>query len=332
MTMITRRRLHRFAQAALLALAAQAGTVGLMGAAHAETSAARIIVGFPAGGGFDAVARMLADKLRVELKRPVMVDNRPGAGGRMAVETLKTAPRDGSVVMLGPEALVSLYPYTLRKLNYDPAKDLTPIGTVSEFPFTFITGANPAVKSLGEYITWAQKNADKANYGVPARGSQHHFFGILLGKTIGIKMEDIPYQGSAPMLIGVMGGQISAGIDVMGSSLEQHRAGKVRVVAVSSPQRMPQLPDVPTFAELGYPDITGMGFNALYAPSGVSQEVVATWSNALIKVMADPSVREQLMQQGSMPVGKGPEDLAERGRKAALRWAPIIKESGFVGD
>ena len=145
-------------------------------------------------------------------------------------------------------------------------------------------------------------------------------------------MEDIPYQGSAPMLIGVMGGQISAGIDVLGSSLEQHRAGKVRVVAVSSPQRMPQLPDVPTFAELGYPDITGMGFNALYAPSGVSKEVVATWSNALIKVMADPYVREQLMQQGSMPVGKGPEDLAARGKSAAMRWAPIIKESGFVGD
>lgn len=332
MPIITRRRLHRFAQAALLALTTQAGSMVLMGAAHAEPGAARIIVGFPAGGGFDAVARMLADKLRVELKRPVMVDNRPGAGGRIAVEALKAAPRDGSVVMLGPEALVALYPNTMRKLNYDPIKDLTPIGTVSEFPFAFITGAEPAVKSLSEYIAWAQRNPGKANYGVPARGTQHHFFGVLLGKTIGIKMEDIPYQGSAPMLIGVMGGQISAGIDVLGSSLEQHRAGKVRVVAISSPQRMPQLPDVPTFAELGYPDITGMGFNALYAPSGVSKEIVTTWSNALIKVMADSSVREQLMQQGSMPVGKGPEDLAARGKKAAMHWAPIIKESGFVGD
>ena len=181
MPMITRRRLHRFAKAALLVLTAQMGTTGLMSQAHAEASPARIVVGFPAGGGFDAVARMLADKLRVELKRPVMVDNRPGAGGRMAVETLKAAPRDGSVVMLGPEALVALYPYTMRKLNYDPVKDLTPIGTVSEFPFTFITGSDPAVKSLGEYITWAQKNPGKANYGIPARGSQHHFFGILLG-------------------------------------------------------------------------------------------------------------------------------------------------------
>ena len=326
MPLITRRKLLHCAQAALLALAGSTGT------AHADAGPARIIVGFPAGGGFDAVARLLADKLRTELKRPVMVDNRPGAGGRMAVETLKAAPRDGSVVMLGPEALVALYPYTMRKLNYDPARDLTPIGTVSEFPFTFITGADPAVRSLAEYIAWARKNPEKANYGVPARGSQHHFFGILLGQTIGIPMEDVPYQGSAPMLIGVMGGQISAGIDVLGSSLEQHRAGKVRVVAVSSPQRVPQLPDVPTFAELGYPNITGMGFNALYAPSGVSQQVVATWSQALTKVLADPGVREQLMQQGSLPVGKGPEDLATRGREAAARWAPIIKASGFVAD
>lgn len=234
--------------------------------------------------------------------------------------------------MLGPEALVAIYPHTMRKLNYDPIKDLTPIGTVSEFPFTFITGAYPAVNSLSDYVAWAQKNPEKTNYGVPARGSQHHFFGLLLGKAIGIKMEDIPYQGSAPMMIGVMGGQTSAGIDVLGSSLEQHRAGKVRIVAISSPQRMPQLPDVPTFSELGYPAITGMGFNALYGPSGVSKEIVTVWSNALAKVMTDPSVREQLMKQGSMPVGKGPEDLVDRGKNASARWAPIIKESGFVGD
>lgn len=329
MTMFTRRKLMACAQAVLLAVTAQ---TGLVGAAHADAGTARIIVGFPAGGGFDSVARLLAEKLRVELKRPVMVDNRPGAGGRMAVETLKSAPKDGSVVMLGPEALVALYPYTMRKLNYDPIKDLIPVGTVSEFPFTFITGADPVVKNLDEYIAWAKKNPKKANYGVPARGSQHHFFGILLGDTVGIKMEDVPYQGSAPMLVGLMGGQIGAGIDVMGSALEQHRAGKVRVLAVSSPQRVPQLPDVPTFAELGYPGITGMGFNALYAPSGVSKEAVSAWSNALTKVMSDPGVREQFLQQGSLPLGTGPEDLSKRGSELAARWAPIIKASGFVAD
>lgn len=326
MLSIQRRQLLRITQAGLLACAAATGLV------HADAAPARIIVGFPPGGGFDAVARLLADKLRVELKRPVMVDNRPGAGGRLAVESLKSAPRDGSVVMLAPEALVALYPYTMRKINYDPIKDLVPVGTVSEFPFTFITGADPAVKSLGEYVAWAKKHPEKTNYGVPARGSQHHFFGILLGQTMGIKMEDVPYQGSSPMLIGLMGGQISAGIDVLGSSVENHRAGKLRVVAVSSKQRVPQMPEVPTFAELGYPDITGMGFNALYAPSGTSKQAVLTWSEALKKALAAPDVREQLLTMGSFPVGDGPEGLAQRGQEAATRWAPIIKASGFVAD
>lgn len=321
-----RRQLVQLASASLLAGAA------LPALAQAELPPARIIVGFPAGGAFDGVARLLADKLRLELKRPVLVDNRAGAGGRIAVDALKTAPRDGSVVMMGPDALVALYPFTLRKINYDPVKDLMPIGTVTEFPFGFIAGADPAVKTLAEYIAWAKKHPEKTNYGVPARGAPHHFFGIVLGEAIGVRLEDVPYQGSAPMLVGLMGGQISAGIDVLGSPLEQHRAGKLRILAVSSERRTPQLPEVPTFSELGYPGITGMGFNALYAPSGTSKDIVATWSQALTKTLALPEVREQLMNMGSLPVGKGPDELAARGQQAAARWAPVIKASGFVAD
>lgn len=321
-----RRQWLRTAQAVLLAGASFAAV------AQGDSSPARILVGFPAGGSFDAVARLLAEKMRVELKRPVLVDNKPGAGGRLAVDVLKAAPRDGSVVMLGPDALVALYPYTLRKISYDPAKDLVPVGTVSEFPFTFISGADPAVKTLGEYVAWARKNPDKTHYGIPARGAPHHFFGILLGQTMGVKMEDVPYQGSAPMLVGLMGGQTSAGIDVLGSPLEQHRAGKLRILAVSAERRVPQLPEVPTFAELGYPGITGMGFNALYAPAGTPKEVVLTWSRALVKALSAPEVREQLLNMGVLPVGRGPEELAARGAEAAARWEPVIKASGFVAD
>lgn len=321
-----RRHLLRATQSVVLAC------LSFSALAQADATPARIVVGFPAGGAFDAVARLLAEKLRVELKRPVLVDNRAGAGGRLAVDMLKAAPRDGSVVMLGPDALVALYPFTMRKINYDPTKDLVPIGTVTEYPFVFIAGSEPPAKTLGEYIAWAKKNPDKTNYGIPARGAPHHFFGIVLSKTIGVRMDDVPYQGSAPMLVGVMGGQISAGIDVLGSPLEQHRAGKLRILAVSSERRVPQLPDVPTFSELGYPGINGMGFNALYAPAGTSKEVVATWNRALVKVLASPEVREQLINMGSLPVGKSPEELATRGAEAAARWEPVIKASGFVAD
>ncbi len=321
-----RRKLLQATQAALLSCAAFSTF------AQSDKPPARIIVGFPAGGGFDAVARLLADKLRVELKRPVVVDNRAGAGGRLAVDALKAAPRDGSVVMLGPEALVGLYPFTMRKISYDPSKDLIPIGTVSEFPFVFAVGAEPPAKTLSEYIAWAKKNPEKNNYGIPASGSQHQFFGVLLSKSMDAPMQAVPYQGSAPMLVGLIGGQISAGIDVLGSPLEQHRAGRIRILAVSSERRMSQIPDVPTFAELGHPGVTGMGFNALYAPSGTSSEAITEWSQALIKVLSLPDVREQLKNMGSLPVGKGPEELATRGAESARRWAPVVKSSGFMVD
>ncbi|BDI06381.1 Bug family tripartite tricarboxylate transporter substrate binding protein [Sphaerotilus microaerophilus] len=321
-----RRRLHRAVLAGALLATTALGAWGQPG------QPARLLVGFPAGGSFDAIARLLAEKLKDELKRPVVVDNKPGAGGRLAVDVLKASANDGSVVMLGPDALTALYPFTFRKLNYDPAKDLTPIGTVSEFPFAMAAGSDPAVKTLAEYVAWAKQNPQKANYGIPARGAPHHFFGMLLGNTIGVKMEDVPFQGSAPMIVGLIGGQISAGIDVMTSLTEQHRGGKLRVLVVSSPQRVPQLPEVPTFAELGYPAITGMGFNALYAPAGTSAAVTSTWNQALAKVIKLAEVRERLATMGFLPVGGTVEELVSRQNTAAKRWEPVIKASGFTAD
>lgn len=326
MNYFTRRRLSKSLMIGLVMAGASLATFAQ------EGPPARILVGFSAGGSFDSVARLLAEKLKTELKRPVIVDNKPGAGGRLAVDALKGAPADGSVMMLGPDALVALYPFTLRKLNYDPVKDLVPVGTVSEFPFALAAGSEPNVKTLAEYIAWAKKNPDKTNYGIPARGAPHHFFGMLLGNNIGVKMEDVPYQGSAPMIIGLIGGQISASIDVVGSLLEHHKGGKLRMLAVSSTQRVPQAPDVPTFAELGYPGITGMGFNALYAPAKTPPAVVTTWNNALKKVLAQPDVREKLLVMGFLAVGQDPSELAARGAAAAKRWEPVIKASGFVAD
>ncbi len=293
---------------------------------------ARILVGFAAGGSFDATARLLADKLRVELKRQVLVENRSGAGGRLAVDAFKSGPHDGSVVMLGPDALVALYPFTMRKINYDPKKDLVPIGTITEFPFSLVVSAQSNIQTVADYVKWARANPKQANYGVPARGAPHHFFGITLGQAVGVDMQDVPFQGSAPMLIGVIGQQVSAGIDVMGSVLEQHRSGKLRMLAVSSDKRMPQVPDVPTFAELGYKGITGMGFNGLYAPPGTPPQAVAEWSRALTKVLGQADVRERLSEMGALPVGKGPEELAARGAAAAAQWEPVIRASGFQAD
>ena len=323
---------RHWAQAFTQALAA--GALALCGAlpAQAQDSPARIIVGFPAGGSFDAIARLLADKFKTELNRPVVVDNKPGAGGRIAVDFLKSAPADGSVMMLGPDALVALYPFTFKKLSYDPKKDLVPVGTVAEFAFGFAVGTEPKVNTWAEYAAWAKKNPQKANYGIPALGAPHHFYGMVLGDAIGVPMQNVPFQGSAPIAMALMGGQISSTIDVASSLVENHRAGKIKILAVTSDARIVQAPDVPTFAELGFANVTGMGFNALYAPANTPAAAIATWNKALAKVMALPEVKDKLAGMGFIPVGKSPQELADRQSESARRWEPVIKASGFVAD
>ena len=303
-----------------------------LGSQAQEAAPAKIIVGFPAGGSFDAIARLIADKAKTELNRPIVVDNKAGAGGRIAVDALKASPADGSVVMLGPDALMALYPFTYKKLNYDPKKDLVPIGTAAEFAFSFAVGTAPKVNTWAEYVAWAKANPKDANFGIPALGAPHHFFGILLGNAINVPMQHVPFQGSAPINLALMGGQISASIDVASSQVENHKAGKIKMLAVSTEQRIPQAPEVPTFAELGFPAISGAGFNALYAPAGTPDSAVQAWNRALAKVMAMPDVKEKLTGMGYIPVGKSTQELIERQNASARKWEPVIKASGFTAD
>lgn len=312
-------------------LAAMLGLSALASQAQ-EGTPAKIIVGFPAGGSFDAIARLIAEKAKTELNRPIVVDNKAGAGGRIAVDALKGSPADGSVVMLGPDALTSLYPFTFKKLNYDPKKDLVPIGTAAEFAFSFAVGSNPKVNSWAEYVAWAKANPKDASYGIPALGAPHHFFGILLGNAIGVPMQNVPFQGSAPINLALMGGQISSSIDVASSQVENHKAGKIRMLAVSTEQRIPQAPDVPTFTELGFPAVSGAGFNALYAPAGTPASAVDAWNKALAKVMAMPDVKEKLTGMGYSPVGKSTQELINRQNASIRKWEPVIKASGFTAD
>lgn len=322
----TRRHLSRTLLAGLAALALAAPLQAQEGAP------AKLLVGFPAGGSFDAIARLLAEKLKTELNRPVVVDNKTGAGGRIAVDALKASPNDGSVMMLGPDALTSFYPFTFKKLNYDPQKDLVPVATVAEFAFGFAVGTAPKAANWAEYVAWAKKNPQSANYGIPALGAPHHFYGILLGQAIDVPMQNVPFQGSAPIMLALMGGQISSSIDVATSQVEGHRSGKIKILAVTSEERIPQAPDVPTFAELGFKNLTGMGFNAIYAPPNTPPAVVATWNSALAKVLALPDVKEKLGVMGFSPVGKPTQELIDRRNASAAKWAPIIKASGFTAD
>lgn len=325
MKLLTRRTITAVMLAGMLSF-----TIGFP--VQAQDSTVKILVGFPAGGSFDAIARLLAEKFKTELNRPVVVENRAGAGGRIAVDVLKASPADGSVLMLGPDALSSFYPFTYKKLNYDMKKDLVPVGTVAEFAFGFAVGTAPKANTWAEYVAWAKKNPQQASYGIPALGAPHHFYGILLGQAIDVPMMNVPYQGSAPIMLALMGGQISASIDVATSQVEAHRAGKIKILAVTSDARIPQAPDVPTFAELGYPNVTGMGFNALYAPANTPAATVAVLNQALGKIMMQADVKEKLTVMGFLPVGKSQQELIDRQNASAKKWEPIIKASGFTAD
>lgn len=181
-------------------------------------------------------------------------------------------------------------------------------------------------------MKWARANPQNATFGHPARGTPHHFFGLMLGKAIDVDMQEVPFQGAGPMMVNLMGGQISAGIEVMAGFMEHHKSGKLKVLAVSSPQRMPQMPDVPTFSELGYPTITGMGFNGLYAPPKTEANTVLAWNQALRKVMDRPEVKARFQEMGYLVKTSSPEELRERSARAAAYWKPFIELSGYTAD
>ena len=244
--------------------------------AQGSDTTARLLVGFPPGGSADTMARLLAERLRDELKRPVIVENRPGAGGRVLAAALKTLPADGSAMMLAPDALITTNPFVFRKLSYDPA-DLVPVSLVAEFPFAFATGAEGGAKSFPEYAKWAREHRTAANYGSPAAGSPLHFVGQMVGRDMGVELQHVPYQGGAPLLAALVGGQVSAGVNTLTDMLEMHKSGRIRILAIPGARRSPLVPEVPTFAELGYPQVIVRGFFGVYAPAGTPAAATAAW-------------------------------------------------------
>ena len=205
--------------------------------------------------------------MKDELKQPVLVENRPGAGGRIVAESMKNAPADGSVLMLTPVVVPVLAPMVFSKLPYDPAVDFAPVAHVANFQFALgVNGTHPA-KSMKELVAWYKANPAKANFGSPAPGSLPHFFGLMIGKGAGIDLIHVPYNGGAPMMNGLMGDQVSSGIDTTVEMIELHRAGKIRILGTSGATRSPLLPDVPTLVESGLAGVEGTGWFAVYAPA-----------------------------------------------------------------
>ncbi|HXD38939.1 MAG TPA: Bug family tripartite tricarboxylate transporter substrate binding protein [Ramlibacter sp.] len=298
--------------------------------AQGSNTPIRILVGFPPGGGTDAIARILAEKLKDQLNHPVVVDNRAGAGGQIAAQVLKTAPADGTTVFISHDHTISILPLVTKTPGYDPARDFVPVAGFATFVNALaLSGGTPA-KSLPDYIAWVrQQGGGKGTVGIPAPASVPEFLVKLIGQKYGVDLQSAPYRGGAPMMGDMLGNQISAGVASVPDFFENHKAGKLRVVAVMGTARQAAVPDVPTFAELGLAGFEDLAFYGFWAPAGTPQAAIDRFSEALAKVIALPDVRERLTTMG-LTVGFMPQQqLASRERAYTQTWTRIIKSSGF---
>lgn len=292
----------------------------------------RVIVGFPAGVSIDVVTRILAEKMKDDLKRAVLVDNRPGAGGRLAADLLKSSPADGNTIMVTPIVVPVLAPMVFTKLNYNPETDFAPIGKVCDFAFALAVPSTAQSNTLKEFASWVKANPQQASFGSPAAGSLPHFFGVMIGNALKVDMTHVPFNGGAALQSAVIGGHAPAGIDVVLEWQQNAKAGKIKVLATSGAERSKVMPEVPTFKELGYPEIVGQGWFAMYAPAKTPAAVIDEINKSLNKALSNPEVRERFAALGLEAGGGSPADLQKAMIEDAKRWGPIVKKSGFKAD
>jgi tripartite-type tricarboxylate transporter receptor subunit TctC len=296
----------------------------------AQASSLKILVGFPPGGGTDAIARVLAEKLEKPLKTSVIVDNKAGAGGLLAAQALKAAPADGSVLFLSHDHSISILPLTLKAAGFDPDQDFVPVAGFASFVNGLaVSGGTPA-KTYQEYLAWVKQDVRKRGIvGVPAPASTPEFLVKVMGQQHKLDLQAAPYRGSAPMMADMLGNQIAAGTGSVPDFIENHKAGKLRVVAVIGTKRQPTLPDVPTFAELGIKGFEDLPYYGLFAPKGTPQAVIDRYASALAEVLKLPEVRERLTSMGLTVDYMTPQQLGQRERAYRAGWARIIEASGF---
>jgi len=289
----------------------------------------RILVGFAAGGGTDAIARALAEKLKDELNTAVVVENRPGAGGQIAAQALKSASADGTTFLISHDHTVSILPLVMKNPGFEPSKDFVAVAGFATFVNALALSTGTPAQTVNEYVDWVKKQGGKSAIGIPAPASIPEFLVRVLGNRYGLDLVSAPYRGSAPMMGDMLGNQIPAGIGSVPDLIENHLAGKLRVVAVLGAARQNALPDVPTFAELGLTGFEDVPYYGFFAPAGTPQASIDRFSSALAQVLAQPDVRERLTRWGLAIQFMTDKQLSAREKQYSKTWANIINKSGF---
>lgn len=303
-------------------------------AARAQGQPPRILVGFPAGGSVDTTARRFAEFARGKLADTVLVEQKVGAGGRIAIGALKDAAPDGQMLLLSPSSMFTIYPHAYRKLAYNPATDVVAVAPLALSTCGFGVGpmVPASVKTLQQFADWAKANPDKAAYASPAAGAMPHFLGNQFERAAGLKLTHAAYRGAAPGMQDVMGGQIASGCFSIGDFLPHLASGRVRLLGVTDKARSRFAPDTPTFEEQGFKGIVGVETYGLFLPARAAQATVDKLADLARAAVREPAVVEALAKLGFEPLSLAPADYTRRLAAEREYWGPVVKASGFSSD
>lgn len=290
----------------------------------------KILVGFPPGGSADVIARLVADALRDDFS-PVVVENRAGAGGRIALNAVKNAKPDGQTVIILPSGPMVMFPHAYRKLEFDVLKDFTPISLLARFQFGVVAGPASGASTLADMLAKGKADPKHATYGTAGSGTLPHFMGVLLEQSTGVTFTHVPFQGSSPANNALLGGHVAYKFDVVSETAEHHKAGKVRILAVTGTKRDPQVPEVPTLKELGV-NMDATAWFAMYGPAGLPRDTLQRLEKAVAAAVQRPALNERLVKLGYEPVGSTSASLGEIQRADLARWEKPIKATGVTLD
>lgn len=316
-----------------IAIASTVGTtLGSLSLSASAEGVSRLLVGFPAGATGDRIARAVAPSLAASLGTSVIVENRAGAAGQLAIEVVKNAPADGTMLLQTIGSSMVIYPHTYKGLRYRPFEDFVPVGTVATVPIVLVAPLNTPAKNLAEMSALLKRDQKHGFFGTPAAGSVFHFSGVLLQRALHSGFDHVAYKGSAPLLQDILSGQVPFGFMAQSDILEHYRAGKLQILAVTGTSRTTQLPEVPTFAELGYTNLVNREWFSYFLAANTPPEAVAKYRLAVRRAVASEEVRKKLLDAGLEMAEGDPAVLAATMQKEFGQWQKIVKEIGFVAD
>jgi len=296
------------------------------------TKPIRLVVGFAPGGAADTVARAYSDQLGRILGQPIIIENRAGAGSSIAADNVAHSPPDGYHVLIASPASISVNPALNPKLNYKPA-DLAPVTKVSASPLVLVVNPQTGIGSVKELVAAAKRDPGKLNYATSGVGSAPHFGAVLFSQVTGIRMEHVPFKGGAPAIVSVVAGDTQVTFGTPPSVLPMVKAGRLRAIAVTSPERSPLMPDIPGMEEAGLPDYALSFWYGLFVPAGTPPDIIWKLYEATVAAAQKPEVKAALAREGTeVSVSKSPHDFAEFLAEDAKFWVKLVKDSGATAD